>query len=275
MKCGTLFCFGGDEYPITGQKAFYNMQGGGTCNIAVDQDKIRSLDMVPTGTKCGVNEVRLFMNSKSPLRRAYMNSWTRIHGVHMRGQMKWTILCFHRFAMITNAKMSKSMVKRRTVHPNATTMGWVHWLSISSRLYNLARIVWTQSHPVWSHPFDDLCDPTLLLGVQQQGTVPLWPRMGSTLLWRQVFRLASRYASFTLLFIFMNNHACHILMIGYVVHCRPVWGGSWYLSSDSCVAAAHFPGCRTDVLQEKQERNLHLQKVSFFFTNIHIFKTNC
>uniref|UniRef100_A0A8C7P1A6 ADAM metallopeptidase domain 8b n=1 Tax=Oncorhynchus mykiss TaxID=8022 RepID=A0A8C7P1A6_ONCMY len=57
MKCGTLFCFGGDEYPITGQKAFYNMQGGGTCNIAVDQDKIRSLDMVPTGTKCGVNEV--------------------------------------------------------------------------------------------------------------------------------------------------------------------------------------------------------------------------
>jgi hypothetical protein len=88
MKCGTLFCFGGDEYPITGQKAFYNMQGGGTCNIAVDQDKIRSLDMVPTGTKCGVNEVRLFMNSKSPLRRAYMNSWTQIHGVHMRGQMK-------------------------------------------------------------------------------------------------------------------------------------------------------------------------------------------
>ncbi|XP_071248144.1 disintegrin and metalloproteinase domain-containing protein 8-like isoform X2 [Salvelinus alpinus] len=57
MKCGTLFCSGGDEYPITGQKAFYNMQGGGTCNIAVDQDKIRSLDMVPTGTKCGVNEV--------------------------------------------------------------------------------------------------------------------------------------------------------------------------------------------------------------------------
>ncbi|CAB1311997.1 unnamed protein product, partial [Coregonus sp. 'balchen'] len=57
MKCGTLFCFGGDEYPITGQKAFYKMQGGGTCNIAVDQDKIRSLDMVPTGTKCGMNKV--------------------------------------------------------------------------------------------------------------------------------------------------------------------------------------------------------------------------
>ncbi|XP_045558458.1 disintegrin and metalloproteinase domain-containing protein 8 isoform X3 [Salmo salar] len=57
MKCGTLFCSGGDEYPITGQKAFYSMQGGGTCNIAVDQDKIRSLDMVPTGTKCGMKEV--------------------------------------------------------------------------------------------------------------------------------------------------------------------------------------------------------------------------
>ncbi|XP_029564232.1 disintegrin and metalloproteinase domain-containing protein 8 isoform X4 [Salmo trutta] len=57
MKCGTLFCSGGDEYPITGQKAFYSMQGGGTCNIAVDQDKMRSLDMVPTGTKCGMKEV--------------------------------------------------------------------------------------------------------------------------------------------------------------------------------------------------------------------------
>ncbi|XP_035590925.1 disintegrin and metalloproteinase domain-containing protein 8-like isoform X1 [Oncorhynchus keta] len=55
IKCGTLFCSGGDEYPITGQKASYTMRG--TCNIAVDQDKIRALDMVPTGTKCGMNEV--------------------------------------------------------------------------------------------------------------------------------------------------------------------------------------------------------------------------
>ncbi|XP_041714361.1 disintegrin and metalloproteinase domain-containing protein 8-like isoform X2 [Coregonus clupeaformis] len=55
IKCGTLFCSGGDEYPITGQKAIYTMRG--TCNIAVDQDKIRALDMVPTGTKCGMNKV--------------------------------------------------------------------------------------------------------------------------------------------------------------------------------------------------------------------------
>ncbi|XP_021431767.2 disintegrin and metalloproteinase domain-containing protein 8 isoform X1 [Oncorhynchus mykiss] len=55
IKCGTLFCSGGDEYPITGQKASYTMRG--TCNIAVDQDKTRALDMVPTGTKCGMNEV--------------------------------------------------------------------------------------------------------------------------------------------------------------------------------------------------------------------------
>ncbi|XP_071266504.1 disintegrin and metalloproteinase domain-containing protein 8-like isoform X1 [Salvelinus alpinus] len=55
IKCGTLFCSGGDEYPITGQKASYTMRG--TCNIAVDQDKIRALDMVPTGTKCGMNDV--------------------------------------------------------------------------------------------------------------------------------------------------------------------------------------------------------------------------
>uniref|UniRef100_A0A8C7DEX8 ADAM metallopeptidase domain 8b n=1 Tax=Oncorhynchus kisutch TaxID=8019 RepID=A0A8C7DEX8_ONCKI len=70
IKCGTLFCSGGDEYPITGQKASYTMRG--TCNIAVDQDKIRALDMVPTGTKCGMNEVRLFLNSKSSLERALL-----------------------------------------------------------------------------------------------------------------------------------------------------------------------------------------------------------
>ncbi|KAL0984254.1 hypothetical protein UPYG_G00139090 [Umbra pygmaea] len=57
MKCGAIFCTEGDEYPITGQKAFYNMSNGGTCKIAVDQDKIRALDMVPTGTKCGMNKV--------------------------------------------------------------------------------------------------------------------------------------------------------------------------------------------------------------------------
>uniref|UniRef100_A0A3P8ZUE7 ADAM metallopeptidase domain 8b n=1 Tax=Esox lucius TaxID=8010 RepID=A0A3P8ZUE7_ESOLU len=56
-KCGILFCSGGDEYPITGLKAFYSMPNGEKCNKAVDQDKIRSLDMVPTGTKCGMNMV--------------------------------------------------------------------------------------------------------------------------------------------------------------------------------------------------------------------------
>ncbi|KAJ7987542.1 hypothetical protein DPEC_G00327570 [Dallia pectoralis] len=56
-KCGTIFCSGGDEYPITGLKAYYTMGNGEKCKKAVDQDTIRALDMVPTGTKCGTNMV--------------------------------------------------------------------------------------------------------------------------------------------------------------------------------------------------------------------------
>ncbi|KAK3573377.1 hypothetical protein QTP86_024601 [Hemibagrus guttatus] len=56
MKCGTMYCSGGNEYPIT-QKKSYMIIGGRTCNVAVDVPGTEDLGMVPTGTKCGTNKV--------------------------------------------------------------------------------------------------------------------------------------------------------------------------------------------------------------------------
>ncbi|KAM6951531.1 disintegrin and metalloproteinase domain-containing protein 8-like [Aplochiton taeniatus] len=56
MKCGSIFCEGkGDS--ITGRKAVFTVPGAGTCLIAVEDDKTRNFDMVPTGTRCGANKV--------------------------------------------------------------------------------------------------------------------------------------------------------------------------------------------------------------------------
>ncbi|XP_061083976.1 disintegrin and metalloproteinase domain-containing protein 8a [Conger conger] len=57
LKCGKIFCSGGKEFPITGQKAILSLRSGVQCNIAVDPSETDDLGMVPTGTKCGANKV--------------------------------------------------------------------------------------------------------------------------------------------------------------------------------------------------------------------------
>lgn len=58
MMCGKIFCDGGNEYPITGQKAVI-VTLRGMCNIAGEQSEEDTLSMVPTGTKCGHNKVSM------------------------------------------------------------------------------------------------------------------------------------------------------------------------------------------------------------------------
>ena len=57
LKCGSIFCEGGGD-SITGKRAAYNVYLL-ECKLAVDDDKTRSLDMVPEGTRCGLNKVDL------------------------------------------------------------------------------------------------------------------------------------------------------------------------------------------------------------------------
>ncbi|KAM8889328.1 zinc metalloproteinase-disintegrin-like jararhagin isoform 1-T1 [Synchiropus picturatus] len=55
LKCGSIFCEGGGE-SITGKQAIYKVYSI-ECKLAVDEDKTRRLDVVPTGAKCGDNKV--------------------------------------------------------------------------------------------------------------------------------------------------------------------------------------------------------------------------
>ncbi|XP_047465890.1 disintegrin and metalloproteinase domain-containing protein 8 [Mugil cephalus] len=55
LKCGSMFCEGGGE-SITGRRAAYTTLGV-QCNLAVDDDKTRNINMVPKGAKCGPNKV--------------------------------------------------------------------------------------------------------------------------------------------------------------------------------------------------------------------------
>ncbi|KAM6916103.1 disintegrin and metalloproteinase domain-containing protein 8a [Xenentodon cancila] len=60
QSCGTLFCSGGWEFPVTSRKSFYKVGNGVTCNEATmnpDDNYPSDLGMVPTGTKCGNNMV--------------------------------------------------------------------------------------------------------------------------------------------------------------------------------------------------------------------------
>ncbi|XP_047459920.1 disintegrin and metalloproteinase domain-containing protein 8a [Mugil cephalus] len=60
QACGTLFCSGGWEFPVTSRKSFYKVGNGEICNEATmnPEDNYPSdLGMVPTGTKCGTNMV--------------------------------------------------------------------------------------------------------------------------------------------------------------------------------------------------------------------------
>ncbi|KAL3050259.1 hypothetical protein OYC64_012319 [Pagothenia borchgrevinki] len=59
-SCGTLFCTGGWEFPVTSRKSFYNMGNGEICNEATlnpEDNYPADLGMVPAGTKCGTNMV--------------------------------------------------------------------------------------------------------------------------------------------------------------------------------------------------------------------------
>lgn len=61
QSCGTLFCSGGWEFPVTSKKSFYTVRNGIICNEAAmnPEDNYPSdLGMVPTGTKCGTNMVK-------------------------------------------------------------------------------------------------------------------------------------------------------------------------------------------------------------------------
>ncbi|XP_053291901.1 disintegrin and metalloproteinase domain-containing protein 8a [Pleuronectes platessa] len=60
QSCGTLFCSGGWEFPVTSRKSFYKVGSGDMCNEATlnpEDNYPADLGMVPTGTKCGNNMV--------------------------------------------------------------------------------------------------------------------------------------------------------------------------------------------------------------------------
>lgn len=60
-SCGTLFCSGGWEFPVTSSKSIHNVGNGGICNEATikpEDNYPADLGKVPTGTKCGNNMVK-------------------------------------------------------------------------------------------------------------------------------------------------------------------------------------------------------------------------
>nr|XP_020457335.1 disintegrin and metalloproteinase domain-containing protein 8-like isoform X2 [Monopterus albus] len=60
QSCGTLFCSGGWDFPVTSRKLFYKVGNGDICNEATmnpEDNYPADLTMVPTGTKCGNNMV--------------------------------------------------------------------------------------------------------------------------------------------------------------------------------------------------------------------------
>ncbi|KAJ0005132.1 hypothetical protein NQD34_011346 [Periophthalmus magnuspinnatus] len=59
QSCGTLFCTGGWEFPITSKKSYYSI-GNNMCNEATmnpEDNYPADMGLVPTGTKCGTNMV--------------------------------------------------------------------------------------------------------------------------------------------------------------------------------------------------------------------------
>ncbi|XP_034753833.1 disintegrin and metalloproteinase domain-containing protein 8a [Etheostoma cragini] len=60
QSCGTLFCSGGWEFPVTSRKSFYKVGNGDICNEATmnpEDNYPADLGIVPVGTKCGNNMV--------------------------------------------------------------------------------------------------------------------------------------------------------------------------------------------------------------------------
>lgn len=66
QSCGTLFCSGGWDFPVTSKKSYYTVGNGVICNEATmnpEDNYPADLGMVPTGTKCGHNMVRKLLIS--------------------------------------------------------------------------------------------------------------------------------------------------------------------------------------------------------------------
>ncbi|XP_060895645.1 disintegrin and metalloproteinase domain-containing protein 8a [Labrus mixtus] len=60
QSCGTLFCTGGYEFPVTSRKSFSHLANGAICNevtMKPEDNYPPDLPKVPTGTKCGNNMV--------------------------------------------------------------------------------------------------------------------------------------------------------------------------------------------------------------------------
>ncbi|XP_053366736.1 zinc metalloproteinase-disintegrin-like jararhagin [Clarias gariepinus] len=57
VYCGSIYCTGGNKFPITGLKAQLITHSGVICNIVGERSEEDNLSMVPTGTKCGQNKV--------------------------------------------------------------------------------------------------------------------------------------------------------------------------------------------------------------------------
>lgn len=114
MFCGKIFCIGGNEYPVTGQKAIISTLRG-LCHIAGDGSEGNNLSMVPTGTKCGHNKV-----------------WTMFQQVFFYvtdTQYDVSLLRFNRFAMISRARTWTFTAVMKAVRSNAMEEGWVKNLS--------------------------------------------------------------------------------------------------------------------------------------------------
>ncbi|XP_017551972.1 disintegrin and metalloproteinase domain-containing protein 8a [Pygocentrus nattereri] len=56
IKCGKIYCSGGNDFPITREK-YLSTFGAKTCYSALEIFDKDSVGMVPTGTKCGTNKV--------------------------------------------------------------------------------------------------------------------------------------------------------------------------------------------------------------------------
>ncbi|XP_077093187.1 disintegrin and metalloproteinase domain-containing protein 8a [Siphateles boraxobius] len=55
-KCGKIYCYGGNELPITLKKSVITLPSK-TCYMTLDPSPTEDLGMVPAGTKCGTNKV--------------------------------------------------------------------------------------------------------------------------------------------------------------------------------------------------------------------------
>lgn len=82
------------------------------CKVAVDDDKTRNIDMVPKGTKCGPNKVKL------SARRHITQSFVYRVGCFANDQ-----ICVRRFVLTTDVWIYLFMEQKRNVQRNATTMG--------------------------------------------------------------------------------------------------------------------------------------------------------